>query len=109
MTMIPPKEFPKMILLPDFQLVAVDYPGTGFSNQYPENVVPHWKNDAFLMLQLIKLLKWDKFNIIAHSLGSLLSTVIAIALIKQVEKIVFLDILGPKIDFIEKGIPYLAK
>lgn len=93
--------------LPDFPLVAVDYPGTGFSSQYPEGVVPHWKNDAFLMLHLIKSLKWNKFNIIAHSLGSLLATMIAIALPKQVEKMVFLDILGPKFDFIEKGISYL--
>ena len=93
--------------LSDFQLVAVDYPGTGFSSPYPKGVIPHWKNDAFLMLHLIKSLKWNKFNIIAHSLGSLLATVIAIALPKQVEKIIFLDILGPKIDFIEKSIPYL--
>lgn len=93
--------------LPDFQLFAVDYPGTGLSSHYPEGCLPHWKNDAFLMIHLIKKLKWDKFDIIAHSLGSLLATIIAIALPQQVNKMVFLDILGPTVNFIEYGINYL--
>ena len=92
---------------PEVQLVAVDFPGTGFSSHYPAGVIPHWKNDAFLMIQVIKTLAWDKFDIIAHSLGSLLATTIAIALPEQVRKIVFLDILGPTVNFIEQGTTYL--
>lgn len=95
--------------LPDVQLVAVDYPGTGFSSHYPEGILPSWKNDAFLMLHLIKALKWEKFDIIAHSLGSLLATMIAIAKPKQVGKLVFLDILGPTVNFTESGITYLHR
>jgi pimeloyl-ACP methyl ester carboxylesterase len=95
-------------LLTDFQLAAVDYPGTGLSSHYPEGVIPYWKNDAFLILHLIKTLKWDEFDIIAHSLGSLLASVIAIALPKQVRKLVFLDILGPTVNFSEQGIHYLV-
>lgn len=94
-------------LLSEFQLAAVDYPGTGYSSPYQEGVLPSWKNDAFLMLHLIQTLKWDKFDIIAHSLGSLLATVIAITLPKQVGKIVFLDILGPTVNFIENGMIYM--
>lgn len=41
-------------LMPDRQLVAVDYPGTGFSSHYPAGVMPHWKNDA-LLLSLIHI------------------------------------------------------
>lgn len=93
--------------LPHLQLVAVDFPGTGLSSPYPEGVLPHWKNDAFLMLHLINALKWDHFDIIAHSLGSLSASIIAIARPQQVNKLVFLDILGPRIDFIEKGTTYL--
>lgn len=90
-------------LLPDRQLVAVDYPGTGFSSHYPPGVMPHWKNDALLMLHLIKALKWTHFDIIAHSLGSLLATTIAIAQPERVGKLIFLDILGPKVNFIEQA------
>jgi pimeloyl-ACP methyl ester carboxylesterase len=93
--------------LPHFQLVAVDFPGTGLSSPYPEGVLPHWKNDAFLMLQLINALNWEHFDLIAHSLGSLSALIMAIARPQQVNKLVFLDVLGPRIDFIEKGITYL--
>jgi pimeloyl-ACP methyl ester carboxylesterase len=95
--------------LTNLQLAAVDYPGTGFSSHYQEGVIPHWKNDAFLMLHLIKTLEWEKFDIIAHSLGSLLATFIAIVLPKQVGKLVFLDILGPTVNFIENGTTYLSR
>lgn len=93
--------------LPDVQLVAVDCPGTGFSSQYQEGVIPHWKNDAFLMMHLIKTLEWDHFDIIAHSLGSLSATILAIAQPKKVGKLVFLDILGPTVNFIEQSTAYL--
>ena len=96
-------------LLPHLQLAAVDYPGTGYSSHYQEGVIPHWKNDAYLMLHLIKILEWEKFDIIAHSLGSLLAIIIAIALPKQVGKVVFLDILGPTVNFIENKITYLHR
>lgn len=91
-------------LMPDRQLVAVDYPGTGFSSHYPAGVMPHWKNDALLMLHLTKALKWERFDIIAHSLGSLLATTMAIAQPQRVGKLIFLDILGPKVNFIEQAI-----
>ena len=90
-------------LIPDRQLVAVDYPGTGFSSHYPPGVLPHWKNDALLMLHLIKELKWEHFDIIAHSLGSLLATTIAIMQPQRVRSLIFIDILGPKINFIEQA------
>ncbi|MGQ3890220.1 alpha/beta fold hydrolase [Legionella sp. CNM-1927-20] len=93
-------------LFPDRQFVAVDYPGTGFSSSYPEGVMPNWENDAYLMLHLIKILKWESFDIIAHSLGSLLATKIAIARPQQVAHMIFLDILGPTVNFMEKRIDY---
>ncbi|KGP64415.1 lipase [Legionella norrlandica] len=94
-------------LLADRQLVAVDYPGTGLSSHYPDGVVPHWKNDAFLMCHVIKALGWKYFDIIAHSLGSFLANVIAIYQPKQVRKLVFLDILGPTVHIIENSVSYL--
>lgn len=95
--------------LPHLKLIAVDYPGTGFSSQYPEGVLPHWKNDALLILHLIKALDLEHFDIIAHSLGSLLATTIAIARPKQVRQLVFLDILGPTVNFITHGTTYLHR
>ncbi len=94
-------------LLPKLQLFAVDYPGVGLSSHYPEGILPHWKNDAFLMLHLIEALGWSHFDIIAHSLGSLLGTTLAMAKPNQVDKLIFLDILGPTVNFIEQRNTYL--
>ncbi|MDR3476750.1 MAG: alpha/beta hydrolase [Gammaproteobacteria bacterium] len=96
-------------LLSHLQLVAVDYPGTGFSSFYPEGVLPYWKNDAFLMLHLIKSFEWEQFDIVAHSLGGLLAIILAIVQPKLVRKMVFLDILGPTVKFVEQGIAYLRE
>lgn len=86
----------------DRQVVAVDCPGTGFSTSYPEGIMPNWKNDALLMLQLIKILGWEQCDILAHSLGSLAATMMAVARPEQVGKIVFLDVLGPVLHFSER-------
>jgi pimeloyl-ACP methyl ester carboxylesterase len=95
--------------LTNFQLLAVDCPGTGYSSHYPEGVVPHWKNDAFLFLHLINDLNLQEFDIIAHSLGHLLAAFIAIAKPNQVRKIVFLDVLGPTVNFIENATHFLVR
>lgn len=91
------------------QLMAVDYPGAGYSSSYQEGVIPYWKSDAFLMLHLLDKLNWGKFDIIAHSLGSLLATIIAIIRPEQVGKLIFLDILGPTVNFTEERANYLTK
>lgn len=71
--------------------------------------MPHWKNDALLLLHLIEALNWERFDIIAHSLGSLLATIIAIAHPKRVRKLIFLDILGPKVNLIQEAVENLPR
>lgn len=92
-------------LLP-MHLLAVDFPGTGLSSHYPHGVLPHWKNDALIMMQVIKALKWESFDIIAHSLGALAGTMLAIALPNRVNKLVYLDVLGSTKDFTERVAEY---
>lgn len=96
-------------LLPEMQLIAVDFPGTGLSSSYPPGVMPHWRNDAFLLLHLINELGWGSFDIIGHSLGSLMATTLAIARPKHVDQLIFLDILGPTVNFTEKRLEYFQR
>lgn len=95
------------LLLPEFQLFAVDCPGTGLSSPYPNSVLPYWKNDAFLLLKIIEALKLERFAIVAHSLGALIANVIALTIPQKVTKLVFLDILGPTVNFYQNFLPYL--
>ena len=95
--------------LPGMHLVAIDFPGTGHSSHYPKGVLPHWKNDAFLLSHVVRALKWREFDIIAHSLGSLSATVLAIREPKIVRNLIFIDVLGPTVNFIQNGIKYLNR
>lgn len=96
-------------LLPSLRLAAVDSPGTGKSSHYPEGILPYWKGDAFLMLQLIETLGWKDFDIIAHSLGSILALTVAAIIPERVKKVVLLDVLGPIMAFQEKAGDYQKK
>lgn len=93
-------------LMPDFHLIAIDFPGTGYSSHYPLGVVPSWRNDTFLLFQIAETLNWKQFDIVAHSLGSLSATAVAISRRKIVRRMVFLDVLGPTLNFIENRNEY---
>lgn len=96
-------------LLPNAYVLAIDFPGTGLSSHYPANILPNCKNDALLMLEVVKTLKWESFDIIAHSLGSLTATMMAISDQCLINRMVFLDILGPKRDFTKKIAEYRVR
>lgn len=88
-------------LLPDFYVVAIDFPGTGHSSRYPEGVIPSWRNDTFLLFHIVKSLGWSACDIIAHSLGSLSATSMAMSKRNVVRKMILLDVIGPKLSFLE--------
>lgn len=95
-------------LIPDAYLLAIDFPGTGLSSAYPEGCMPMWKNDTLLLLRLAEELSWPSFDIIAHSLGSLTATMMAISR-PVVKSTVSLDILGPKINYQKNLVEYRKK
>jgi pimeloyl-ACP methyl ester carboxylesterase len=95
--------------LPDRYIAAIDFPGTGYSSHYPEGILPYWKGDAFLMLQLIEQLGWKEFDIIAHSLGSIIAVTVAGIIPEKVCKFVLLDVLGPIMAFQDRASDYLTK
>lgn len=88
-------------LLPNYYIVAIDFPGTGFSSSYPQGVLPSWRNDAFLLFNIIKILGFSEFDIIAHSLGHLAAIALTITRQCVVRKLLLLDILGPRVNFSE--------
>ena len=95
--------------LNNYRIVALDLPGTGFSSHYPEGVLPYWKGDAFLLLQLIEQLGWKDFDIIAHSLGSLIGLTLAAIIPEKIHKLVLLYVLGPLMVFQDNAHEYLKK
>jgi pimeloyl-ACP methyl ester carboxylesterase len=57
----------------------------------------HTHNDSFVLecIELISILKWDKFGIIGHSLGGGVALMLASAMTTRVTRLVVLDSLGP--------------
>ncbi|HXW52947.1 MAG TPA: alpha/beta hydrolase [Myxococcota bacterium] len=95
------------LLTSSANFIAFDLPGVGLSSHYPKGALPNWKNDACLMLHVVKALNLERCDVIAHSYGSLVATYMAVAQPDLVERMTFLDILGPKVNFIENYIANL--
>lgn len=87
--------------LADRHIVAIDFPGVGRSSHYPPGVMPSWKNDGFLLFHMMQALGFDDVDLLCHSLGSLAGTLLAMSKQRIVKRLVFLDVLGPKLSFIE--------
>lgn len=83
------------VLLPDnFFLVALDLAGHGLSDHRNKNTSYHIWDYAIDTIKVIELLKWDHFSILAHSLGTGVSSIIASTFHNKINKIIFIDGLG---------------
>lgn len=80
-------------LLPDHYIVAVDFPGHGFSDHLP--LCQGYENTAraLQMIQLVDALGWDQFAIIGHSLGGIVAQIMSAIEGKRITKLVLIDLL----------------
>ncbi|MCO6010817.1 alpha/beta hydrolase [Actinoallomurus purpureus] len=78
----------------DVDLVAVDLPGHGLSDPLPAATYPYLDHVAHL-LELAQVQGWERFNLIGHSLGGALSTLIAGIHPEKIARLVLIDAIGP--------------
>lgn len=58
-------------LLPqNLQIVAVDTVGHGLSDHFPPDVAYNFFDSLLAIERFAKLLKWEKFSFIGHSMGA---------------------------------------
>ncbi|MDQ2995239.1 MAG: alpha/beta fold hydrolase, partial [Pseudomonadota bacterium] len=50
-------------LLPNFRIIAIDFPGHGFSDPLPLGMIYHHGDRVIQMLQVADALGWDRFSI----------------------------------------------
>jgi len=55
--------------LDGLDLVAIDFPGHGFSMPRPDGVRYHFDDYSFDVLAVLDDLGWERCNILGHSLG----------------------------------------
>ena len=89
-------------LLPkDLRIICADIPGHGLSDHYPPDIAYHFNDCLPIIQRIVKLLKWEKFYLIGHSLGGGMAVLYAEVFPEQVEKLVMLDIVRAQTTFPE--------
>ncbi|WP_181918474.1 MULTISPECIES: alpha/beta hydrolase [unclassified Wenzhouxiangella] len=76
-------------------LVAVDFPGHGLSAPRPDGVRYHFDDYSFDVLAVLDDLGWQRANLLGHSLGGAVSTLVAAAAPERVNSMALIEGLGP--------------
>ena len=80
--------------LQDFDLVALDFAGHGFSSHRPDTSRYYFPENLFDVDAALDVLGWEKCHIIGHSMGGGVATGIAAASPERVDRVVSLDAVG---------------
>lgn len=81
-------------LLPDARLIAVDLPGHGHSSHRPGGYY-HFVDYALDVVAIADGLGWGRFDLLGHSLGAGIASLVAGAFPERVAKLALIEGLGP--------------
>lgn len=77
------------------RVVALDLAGHGFSGHRPPGAIYTLWDYAYDVLQVAEQLGWERFALLGHSLGAIISTLMAGALPERIERVALIDGLVP--------------
>ncbi|MDP2562193.1 alpha/beta hydrolase [Psychrobium sp. 1_MG-2023] len=86
---------PLLPFIKDYHVVAIDWPGHGYSMHRPSGASYHltdYVNDLYV---LIAQQNWQSLHIIGHSLGAIVASLFASAFPEKLDKLVLIEALGP--------------
>jgi pimeloyl-ACP methyl ester carboxylesterase len=78
-------------LLPELNLVALDFAGHGLSEHRPPGVHYHSFTDIQDVMAIARQLNWEKFYLLGHSMGASISSELAATFPERVEGSVLID------------------
>lgn len=81
--------------MPELNLVAVDFPGHGFSDHRPDGARYYFTEYLWDLDKALDSLGWSSCHLIGHSLGGAVASLYACADSERVQSLVLLDVLGP--------------
>jgi len=82
-------------LLPDYEIVGLDFPGHGHSDHRPQGEILHYVDYIVDIYQVLKALEWEKCVLLGHSMGAGVASVFASAFAEKLQGLICLDGLGP--------------
>lgn len=85
---------PLLERLDGLDAVAIDLPGHGYSDRAP-SLTCHYLDFVTCVLELARELRWERFQLIGHSLGGALSSLIAGIEPRRISRLVLIDAIGP--------------
>lgn len=93
----------------ELQIAAVDLPGHGRSQWRDDADSYHFVDWVDVVLRLADALEWDNFSLMGHSMGAAIASLVAPVAGGRVERMVFLDALGPMSDGAQKAVDRLRR
>jgi pimeloyl-ACP methyl ester carboxylesterase len=82
-------------LTPHFDLVALDFPGHGYSPHRPKGSWYHFVDWLDDVLAAIEALGWSRCHLLGHSLGGAVASAFAAAAPERIDRLVLIEALGP--------------
>lgn len=80
--------------LKDFDLLALDFAGHGFSAHRPESSRYYFAENIYDVDAVLDVLGWESCHVIGHSMGGSVASCFASALPERVKRLVSLDAVG---------------
>ncbi|MGL4578696.1 MAG: alpha/beta hydrolase [Shewanella xiamenensis] len=81
--------------LSDYQILAIDWPGHGFSAHRPGHYPLHWIDYLYDLDALLAILPQKPLAVIGHSLGGIIASAYTAAFPEKVNKLILIEALSP--------------
>ena len=78
----------------DFSMLALDWPGHGFSEHRKSGAHYHFVDYCYDLLAVFEDNQWKAKNIVAHSMGAMVATLFAAAFPEKVKTLTLIDAVG---------------
>ncbi len=76
------------------RVIAIDWPGHGFSSHRSADAHYHFIDWVYDLLQLFELNQWHNIDIVAHSMGGMVASAFAAAFPEKVKSLTLIDSIG---------------
>ncbi|WP_133181330.1 alpha/beta fold hydrolase [Shewanella decolorationis] len=81
--------------LPHYQILAIDWPGHGFSAHRPGHYPLHWIDYLYDLDALLTILPQKPLAIVGHSLGGIIASAYTATFPEKVNKLILIEALSP--------------